>query len=139
MAEKQPHSDEVKGAVMAALLAGQSISSVAKEYKIPKGTVHGWQRQAETLTRSGGVGGVATEKQGRIGDLLFEYLIASLMSLKVQAEHFGDKKWLERQSADSLAILHGVTVDKAVRLLEALTSGDASNAATASGDEEMQG
>ena len=36
------YSDEIKAAVMASLLAGQSISNVASEYKIPEGTVKGW-------------------------------------------------------------------------------------------------
>ena len=36
------HSEEVKAAVMQALLAGQSISSAAKEYNIPRGTVADW-------------------------------------------------------------------------------------------------
>lgn len=130
------YSPEVKAAVMAALMTGQSVSSIAKEYSIPKGTVSGWKEVTETL---GGSEGVATQKRELIGDLLFDYLVANLKSLKIQAEHFGDKKWLERQSADALAVLHGVTVDKAVRLLEALTSSDGFDERPASGSAEMQG
>lgn len=128
------YSPEVKAAVMAALMTGQSVSSVAKEYSIPKGTVSGWKEVTESL---GGSEGVATQKRELIGDLLFEYLVANLKSIKLQVEHFGDKKWLERQSADALAVLHGVTVDKAVRLLEALTVSNGVDSRPASRIEEM--
>jgi len=36
---KTTYSPETKAAVMAALLEGQSVCKVAKEYSIPKGTV----------------------------------------------------------------------------------------------------
>lgn len=114
--EYQP---EVKAAVMAALLTGQSVSSVARDYEIPKGTVSGWKKKA--FDEVDGVGDDTTQKN-EIGDLLMEYLGANLRSLKVQAEHFGDKTWLASQPADSLAVLHGVQTDKAIRLLEALTA-----------------
>lgn len=119
MAVKE-YSNETKAAVMAALLTGQSISEIAAEYKIPAGTVKSWK------SRQGGdsVAVVATEKKAEIGDLLFDYLRTMLRTLKVQAEHFGDKTWLAKQSAADLAILHGVSIDKAVRLLEALDGGD---------------
>ena len=45
IARRTTYDDTIKAAVMAALLAGQSINSVAKEYQIPKGTVSGWRRQ----------------------------------------------------------------------------------------------
>lgn len=45
------YSAELRAAVMAALLAGQSVSSVAREYNIPKGTVAGWKRQALGLAQ----------------------------------------------------------------------------------------
>jgi transposase-like protein len=37
------YDESTKAAVMGALLAGQSISSVAREYQIPKGTVSEWK------------------------------------------------------------------------------------------------
>lgn len=99
---------------MAALLQGQSVSSVAKEYKIPKGTVSSWKRKAQ----GEGVGPDTTQKK-QIGNLLVEYLEANLQALRVQAEAFADKDWLATQDAASLATLHGVMTDKAVRLIEA--------------------
>lgn len=120
MARRQ-YSDETRGAVMAALLAGQSITSVSKEYNIPKGTVSGWKHRADGVAQS------ATQKREvdpEIGDLLLDYIRASLRTLKTQVEHFGDKTWLANQDADQLAVLHGVQTDKVIRLLEALAEAD---------------
>ena len=116
------HSDETKAAAMAALLAGQSISSVAKEYKLPKGTVSDWKRKAAATV--GGVGENPTQN-GEIGDRLLVYLQASLDALAAQARLFGDPTWLRTQDASQLAVLHGVQTDKAIRLLEAMSTADA--------------
>jgi len=114
------YTKQKKAAVMAALLEGQSVSSVARQYKIPKGTVSGWKQKALNT----GVEGVATQKKEEIGDLLLVYLRQNLQTLTAQSEHCQNKKWLERQSAESLAVLHGVLADKTVRLLEAISAAD---------------
>jgi hypothetical protein len=132
MAERVTHDEATKAAVMAALLTGQSINFAAKVYKIPRGTVASWSRE---LARDHTV---SSEKKEIIGDLLFDYLAANLKSLRIQAEHFGDKAWLNRQTADALAVLHGVTVDKAIRLLEALTTSDGVKQITAVGNGDVQ-
>ena len=125
MTERREYDEATKAAVMAALLTGQSISSVAKEYKIPKGTVSYWKEQAVN-----GVGTFSTQKKEETGDLLWDYLRTSLKTLKVQAEHFGDKEWLKQQNAADLAVLRGVSIDKAIRLLEAVTNADAEGEAS---------
>lgn len=112
------YDDSTKAAVMAALLQGQSISSVAKEYDIPKGTVSSWNQRAQ-----GGVAADSTQKK-EIGELLLEYLKANLYALRVQAEQFANTKWLNKQQADQVAVLHGVMTDKAIRLLEAFSTSD---------------
>lgn len=115
------YSDETKAACMAALLQGQSISSVAKEYKIPRGTVANW---AGKVRNGENYNLVATTKKEEIGELLIEYLKANLKALRIQVEQFADKKWLAKQRADEAAVLHGVLTDKAVRLLEAFSRDD---------------
>lgn len=134
MAERATHDDVTKAAVMAALLAGQSVAEIAKEYSINPATVRSWKSRQQN---GESVAIVATEKKEQIGDLLFDYLLTILRTLKVQAEHFGDKAWLSRQSADALAVLHGVTVDKAIRLLEALSRNDSVDNAPTDGTEEV--
>lgn len=100
---------------MAALLSGQAMTAVAREYNIPTGTVRYWKNKA---TRT--VEGVDTQKKERIGELLVSYLSTSLETLEAQARMFKNETWLAKQNAADVAVLHGVVTDKAIRLLEAL-------------------
>ena len=121
--DRQEYSDELKAQVMAALLSGQSVSSVANEYDIPRSTVGNWR----VKLNQAGVPSVPNTKKEEIGDLLVSYLHANLKALESQTLVFADKAWLHRQSASELAVLHGVMTDKAVRLLEALTRAGSQN------------
>jgi transposase-like protein len=116
------YSDEVKAQVMAALLAGQSVNAVAREYNIPKGTVSSWKdRDVPNVAKD------ATQKES-LDNLLFGYVQESLKTLKAQVIIFSDESWIKRQSASELAILHGVITDKAIRLLEAAAQANESGA-----------
>lgn len=120
---KRVYSDETKAAVMAALLAGQSVSLIAKEYEIPEGTVKSWSSRGV----NGNGHAVATDaldatQKSRIGKLILDYLETLMVTLKNQAEVFSDKTWLSKQAASEVAVLHGVLADKGIRLLEALAS-----------------
>jgi transposase-like protein len=106
------YSEDTKAAVMAALLTGQSVSQVAREYDIPKGTVNSWKQR--------NMRDFATQKRERIGELLVSYLSTSLETLEAQARMFSNEEWLKKQNAADVAVLHGVVTDKAIRLLEAL-------------------
>lgn len=118
------YSEETKAAVMSALLSGQSVSRVADDYNIPEGTVKSWKsRQLNGET----VATVATEKKEEIGELLYQYLTASLRALQSQVELFSDRDWLKKQPASDLAVLHGVQTDKAVRIMEAFGRANDSN------------
>lgn len=104
---------------MAALMAGQSITEVAKAYKIPRGTVSYWSAQAD---RPLDQADPSTKKE--IGELILGYLKVTLQTLAVQQTVFADQDWLRKQPASELAVLHGVSADKAIRLLEALSGDD---------------
>ena len=117
MAKRREYSPETKGAALAALLEGQSITKVAKDYKIPEGTIKSWRSR---LTSEASNAIVATDKKERVGELLIDYLERNLKTLRAQAEAFANIEWLMGQDADKAAVLHGVMTDKTVRLLEAL-------------------
>jgi len=108
---KTTYTAEVRAQVMGALLAGQSISSCSREFKIPKGTISGWKNRGSDYE---------TQKRD-IGPLLVEYLRKNLEALTAQAEQFSKPDWLAEQSASELAILHGVMTDKCIRLMEAFS------------------
>jgi len=119
MARGTPHSDDTKAQVMAALLAGQSVSAVARQYHIGRSTISAWRT-------AGGLDGstpVDQLKKAELGDLIADYLREVLTTLSVQARHFRDETWLAKQPASESAVLHGVLTDKALRLLEALDTG----------------
>ena len=124
MANRQ-YDPETKAAVMAALLAGQSVDSVAGDYRLPVGTVKSWKARAKP------VAAVDPQKASEIGDLLLDYLRSNLAALKAQATLFADPKWLQRQNAHEIGVLHGIMTDKAVRLLEAFGRADDSVTHTA--------
>ena len=117
------YSNDTKAAVMAALLTGQSVSSVAKEYQIPRGTVATWKRYTK-----GGVFENDQPQKEMIGELLLEYLAANLRALRLQSEIFSDSNWLKGQEAGELAVLHGVMTDKAIRLMEAFGRNESDSA-----------
>jgi hypothetical protein len=112
------YSDEVKAAVMAALLAGQGVNEVSAAYSVPSATVRSWKSRAGIRDVVAPI--VSDDARSRIGDLLLGYLTKIIGALSAQAVLFADSEWLKKQSAGELAVLHGVAVDKAVRLLEAL-------------------
>lgn len=111
------YSDEVKAQALAALLSGQGLAQVAATYGVPIGTLKSWKSR----TQNGeGVATVATQKRERIGELLLEYLEEGLVTLQEQVKVFRDPSWLKQQTAAEAAVLHGVIVDKTIRLLEGL-------------------
>lgn len=114
---RKVHDPEVRAAAMAALLAGQGVTEVARKYQLPKSTVSRWRRDARE----------AAGRSDDVGELLLDYLRENLTTLRVQAVAFRDVEWLREQPADQAAVLHGVLTDKAVRLLEALSDGPVNN------------
>lgn len=116
------YSEHIKAQALAALLAGQSFSEVARSMGVPIGTLKSWkQRHADVLGSAVLVDAPdASTKRERIGALLLDYAVTTLETLKAQQKVFANEEWLLKQSASELAVLHGVSVDKAVRLLEGL-------------------
>ena len=108
------YDSKIKAEVLSLLLSGQAIDAVAAQYNIPASTIRYWHSKMQNIAD------VGDDDRAKIGDLLLRYLVATLETLTIQSEVFRDEKWLKRQSASELAVLHGVITDKAIRLLEAL-------------------
>ena len=108
-------SPEEKAAVMGALMAGQSVSAAARQYKISRNTIVRW-RAAAGLDNGASI---SQEKRDELGDLIGDVLKAILGTLRIQAEQFRDREWLSRQPASELGVLFGILADKAFRILEA--------------------
>ena len=117
------YSDNIKAQAIAALLAGQSYTEVARAFNVPVGTLKSWKSR-DVAGVDAGDATSATAKKERIGALLLDYLVTTLETLKAQQVVFADAEWLKKQSASEVAILHGVLADKTIRLLEALADAD---------------
>jgi transposase-like protein len=118
--KRRDYDAATKSACLAALLAGQGTTEVAKAYKVPEGTVKSWRARMKDATGASTFASVASEKREQIGELLIDYLHANLSTLRAQLIVFGDPAWLKLQNAADVAVLHGVMTDKSIRLLEAL-------------------
>lgn len=111
------YSPEVKAAVMAALMDGQTIRKVADEHGVSKSTVASWSKEAEDIVLAS-VQFVPDTKKERIKGLLVDLVIAKIESQIAINKHIHDKEWLMKQDASALAMLLGVSDDKLIRLLE---------------------
>ena len=72
---RQTYGPELKAAVMAALLDGQSVRQIEKELGVPKSTVAAWGKEMGDVVPS-----VPDDKKAIIGDLLIDLLVAKLES-----------------------------------------------------------
>lgn len=128
------YSEHIKAQALAALLAGQTFAEVSRGFGVPVGTLKSWkQRNADVLMPVAVDAADASTKKERIGALLLDYLVTTLETLKAQQRAFANEEWLRKQSAGELAVLHGVSVDKAVRLLEGLADSNEPSAADSPG------
>jgi transposase-like protein len=111
------HSDEIKSAVMAALLAGQGVNEVAKQYNVPKQTVSYLKAKLDEKLGQSGL-------KREIGTLVMELLETKLETLKAIALAISKPDYLQKQSASEVAVLYGVLADKSFRILTAMANSE---------------
>jgi len=114
MAQGKAHKNETKAAVIAALMAGQQPSQVCREFGLPESTVRTWGKNAGVDFAE-----IRAEKKEALADLIAGVLTENLKTLAAQAVHARKPEWMNKQSADSLAVFYGVVADKTIRILEA--------------------
>jgi transposase-like protein len=113
----QRKEDEVRAAIMAALLEGQGVSKVARDLKVSKATV---SRIKNTVAPEH-LKQLETEKRENIAELMISHLTTSLKAANALAEKAAiNQSWFDKQSAGEIAVLYGVLSDKAIRLVEAI-------------------
>lgn len=114
------YSPETRAAAVAALLAGQSVSAVAREYQLPKGTVSAWRQRAASKVADDATQKAADPGQPTIGDLLTTLVTENIKGLIAASAVMQDAEWVRRQGAAELGTFLGITHDKVVRMLEAM-------------------
>lgn len=110
------YSPEVKAAVMAALIAGQTVRQIEREYGVSKGTISAWNQEAKGIVSA--IELVPNTKKEQIKGLLIDLLIAKIKAQIAISEHAANAEWLANQDASALAMFYGVSDDKLIRLLE---------------------
>lgn len=123
------HDAKLKAAVLAEIATGASAAEAARLHGVGKTTAAKWAGQGDVPVPIAptdveivptDANAVRTLKKADLGEQLYDYLSESICTLRSQVIFARDTGWLEKQSADSLAILHGVIADKATRLLAAI-------------------
>jgi len=114
MARGKAHPPELKAMVLASLAAGTSPAEVARQFELDLSIISRWGKQIPQVLQA-----VATQKKRDFGDMLGSYLEELIKTAVEQQKHFRDKEWLQRQNAADIAVLHGVSIDKGIRLFEA--------------------
>ena len=110
-------TDDTQAKVMAALLVGAGVVEIARELNLPHQTVSDIKR---TIPEDK-LGEIRQKKGERIDDLVYDYLVQNLETLRAQAKAVSSESYIQKQPAGELATLHGVMADKTVRLLEVTT------------------
>lgn len=108
--------DEVRAQVIGALLQGQGVTQIAKDYKIDKATVSRLKKEIpeDDLQQ------LATKKKVDIAERISEFLDEGFNAIRNSLRITEDNAWLSKQSASELATFIGVTSDKIFRVLEAI-------------------
>jgi len=114
-----PHPVELRAEAVAAVLAGQALTEVARRYGISKGTLGNWLAMADD-ERSKPIGTDHHARAAQLTDRLFDILGVHLDTLSAQLQAAARPTWLEKQSAAELAALVAVERDTTLRLLAGL-------------------
>jgi len=112
------HSDDVRARVIAALLAGCGVVEIARELNIPHQSVSNYKKEIPKDK----LGELRQKKGERLDDLVYDYLVQNLETLRAQSKAVSDESYINQQPAGEMATLHGVIADKTIRLLEVTTS-----------------
>ncbi len=129
---RRTYTQEQKATALAGLLTGIPAAQIAAEMGIPTSTIFHWKQVELNPTERGMIQTVQAttayekkeEGKEELGELVTEYLRESLRTLRLQAREFASHDWLQKQSANDVAILHGVLADKTIRVLSAIHSLD---------------
>jgi len=110
----RPYPAETRKQVVAEILTGDSIRSVAKRYGIPYTTVEGWWKEDRPI-------GVAnTRTRERIVDEIYDTAFDILEGVRASARLLADESWARQYEPASLAVLVSALPDRGVRMLAGL-------------------
>ncbi len=140
MPQRKPeYTPELRAAVLAKLLSGGAIKTLAREYSIPEKTLRDWREAGRKLVNDWsapeGAGKSGPPKDWKWLDERIWNLVGTWFdTLEAVAVASQDAAWVKSQSAAALAVYAGTTTDKLLRLLAALELGGSSGQSVPGGD-----
>lgn len=113
-----PLSDQTRAAVVAALLMGQAVNAVAREYALSHTTVSSIKKSlpSERFVQ------VRRDREHHLDELLLDALAANLSAQKRILDTASDPQYIREQPAENIAQLFSAFADRAIRLLEAASA-----------------
>jgi transposase len=94
---------------IAALICGERPAAVARDLRVPEGTVRSWKHRTKNR-------GIATLKKGNFGALLTTHLETLIRSLMVDSDELSGR--CSELGAHEMAITFGVLFDRTLRMIE---------------------
>lgn len=111
---------DTKAKALARMMAGESPAKIARELGIDRATAGRWLKNGPKIHSQ-------IQEVHDYGQKLGQYLDELLETGIVQQRFFRNESWLREQPAGELAILHGVIIDKGLRLFEAAARANGAN------------
>ena len=108
----QSYTPEIKAQVIAAHQAGEANKAIARRLGLPLTTVRGWIGKVAPLA--------VPENKGWLDEQIWGLIADTIASIRAVARKAQDDEWLDKQTANDLAIYTGVQSDKLIRVLAAL-------------------
>lgn len=114
MPSGRPYPAEVRTRVVAEILAGESITAVAKRNKIPVATAKGWWAEDRPVEPT------SVRTRERMVEQLYDTAYECFDGVRATAKLLQDPDWTRTQTASGLAELVAVLSDRSIRMLGGL-------------------
>lgn len=104
---------ELRAQVIAAVVAGESLTTVANRFGVGKATVERWSREYRPVQPNN------ARTREEIGALVYDTVVETLRALTARTRVTGSEDWVAKQSAADLAALAAADWDRVIRVLAA--------------------
>lgn len=128
MARGRAYPAEVRTAVVAEIMAGESIAKVAKRHDVPRETAQGWWLEDRPVELSN----VRTRE--RMVEQLYDTASECLDGVRAGARLLQDPTWTATQDAAGIAALVATLSDRTIRMLGGLRPAESEQPALGNGE-----
>ena len=125
-----PRSPEQRGAVIAAILAGSTLTAAAAAAGVPERTARGWMARwrrdhgGDAVSAKDAAKTIAAHTPDALGAAIEGYVLEGLAALRAQVKIAADPVYLASLSGRDLGVMHGIMADKLVTVLRSIRPDD---------------